>query len=218
MFLSAAVLVAAYALGSIPVAFLTGRFTKQIDLRETGSGNAGASNIFQSVSKTLVVPVGLAQIAQGALAVLMARWTERPDGVQAACAAAAMLANCWNPWLRFSGGRGIGVAIGALAVLSPIALIAFICIGVAGVVLRLIPQAVALALLLTPFMALAGGDGWPFAIGCAALAVIALLKRLTGNGAPAADAPRPDVWWNRLMYDRDIRDRDAWVRRNLQER
>jgi glycerol-3-phosphate acyltransferase PlsY len=211
-----AAVAAAYAVGSIPVAYLAGRW-RGVDLREAGSGNVGASNVWQTVSRAMVVPVGLAQIGQGAAAVLLAHSWGRGDGVQAACAVAAVLAHDWNPWLRLSGGRGIGQSIGAVGVLSPPALLVFIAISVGGVAARVIPQAVALALIATPFIAAATGERPAVVAACAALAVIALAKRLLANGPPDGALPRPEVWWNRLLLDRDMRDREAWVRRRADQ-
>lgn len=214
MLVSLAAIALAYLLGSVSAAYLTGRMTRGIDLRERGSGNAGASNVWQSVSKWLVVPVGLTQIGQGLGAVLIARALDGGDGVQAACGIAAVLANDWNPWLRFTGGRGIGATIGVLLALSPTALVVFIAVSVAGVIVKAVPQGVAVALIATPVAVLVAGQSGVIVACCAALASIALLKRVLANGAPDASSPRPRVWLNRLLFDRDIRDRDAWVRRS----
>ena len=210
-----AAVVIAYAIGSLPLAYIAGRASKGIDLRTAGSGNVGASNVWQSAERWLVVPVGLAQIAQGATAVLIARLFEAGDGAEVACALACVIANNWNPWLRFTGGRGVGVTIGALAVLSPVALAVFVIVAVCGVVLRAVPQGVALGLLASPFAAAVAEDGSIVVAGCAAMAAICLLKRLVGNELPDPGAARPDVWVNRLIYDRDLRDRETWVRRNV---
>jgi glycerol-3-phosphate acyltransferase PlsY len=212
---SIAVLAAAYAIGSIPIAWLAGRAAKGVDIRNVGSGNTGASNVFQSVSRSLVVPVGVAQIAQGTAAVLLARAFGQSDAVQASAGVAAVAANDWNPWLGFTGGRGVGQAIGVMLVLSPVALASFILVALIGVAIKTIPQFVALALVLAPLAAVIAGDSAAATSGCAALAVLILLKRLLANAAPAASAPRPHVWIYRLLYDRDIRDRGAWVRRHL---
>jgi glycerol-3-phosphate acyltransferase PlsY len=209
----AAIIAGSYLVGSIPVAYLVGRATRGVDIREYGSGNVGASNIWQSVSKALVVPVGLAQIAQGLAGPGVAWLLGQGAGVQVGAAVAAVIANNWNPWLGFTGGRGVGATIGGLIVLSPVALVTFIVIGVAGVVVRAIPQGVALALVATPIAALAAGQDAAIVVGCAVLAAIALLKRVLANGAPPAERVRPEVYVNRLLYDRDIRDREAWVRR-----
>jgi len=213
--LAAAIIVGSYLVGSIPVAYLVGRATRGVDIREYGSGNVGASNIWQSVSRTLVVPVGLAQIAQGLTGPGLAWLLDEPAGVQVAAALAAVVANDWNPWLGFSGGRGVGATIGALIVLSPAALVTFIVIALAGVMVRAIPQGVGLALVATPAAALVAGQPAAIVIGCAVLASIALAKRVLANGPPPGEHERPDVYVNRLLYDRDIRDREAWVRRSV---
>jgi acyl phosphate:glycerol-3-phosphate acyltransferase len=212
---AAAVIAASYLIGSIPVAYLTGRAVAGVDVRGVGSGNVGASNIWQSVSKTLTVPVGLAQIAQGLAAVLLAKAVGLDSGAQATCGIAVLVANDWNPWLRFAGGRGIGQSIGVLLALAPWALAVFIVVALAGVVVRAIPQFVALALVATPFAAAIAGGSAAVVAGCAALAGIALIKRLLANGAPDASCPRPEVWLIRLLWDRDVRDREAWVRRGV---
>jgi glycerol-3-phosphate acyltransferase PlsY len=215
MLTAAVIVVVSYAIGSVPVAYLVGRLTKGVDIREVGSGNVGASNVWQSVSRALVVPVGVAQIAQGLAGVLIAKAAGEGEGAQVAAGLAAVLANDWNPWLGFAGGRGIGQSIGFLLVLSPAGLAAFIVVALTGVGMKAIPQFVALALLGAPVATLLAGGPGTVAAGAALLAAIALAKRVLANGPPDASYARPGVWWNRLVYDRDIRDREAWVRRGL---
>ena len=215
MLVAISAIAASYAIGAIPVAYLAGRIAHGVDIRNIGSGNAGASNVWQSVSKPLVAPVGIAQIAQGLAAGLIAKATGQGDAVQAAAGVAVVMASTWNPWLRFAGGRGVGQTIGVLLALAPWALAAFIAIALAGVALRAIPQFVAIALIATPLAAAIAGASMPVVAGCGAIATIAMVKRVLANGAPAADCVRPGVWFTRLTYDRDIRDRDAWVRRGL---
>ena len=215
MLVAISVIAAAYVIGSIPVAYIAGRIARGVDIRDVGSGNAGASNVWQSVSKPLVVPVGLAQIGQGLAAVLIAKTAGQSDGVQAAAGVAVIIASDWNPWLRFAGGRGVGQTIGVLLALAPWALAAFIIIALVGVALRAIPQFVVIALIATPFAAAIASESMPVVAGCAIIATIAMMKRVLANGAPAPDCARPQVWLTRLAYDRDIRDRDAWVRRGI---
>ena len=212
-----AIIAASYVLGTIPVAWLTGRLTKSVDLRDYGSGNIGASNVWQSVSRALVVPVGLLQIAQGAAGVLLARAFDQHTGAQVAAGLAAIVANNWNPWLRFSGGRGVGQAIGFLLAISPVALVVFVIIALIGVVLHAIPQFVALAITLAPGGSLVASQDGVVTIGIVALVTIVMAKRVLANGLPDAERERPRVWLYRLVYDRDVRDREAWVRRGLSE-
>ena len=75
-----------------------------------------------------------------------------------------------------------------------------------------------MALVATPVAALAAGAPGPTIACCATLASMALVKRVMANGAPDASvAVLGGVWLNRLLLDRDIRDRDAWVRRGRED-
>jgi glycerol-3-phosphate acyltransferase PlsY len=215
MLIGLVVVIVGYVIGSIPVAQLASRYTKQVDLREVGSGNVGASNVWQSVERWLVIPVGLAQIAQGFAAVMIARLADAGDGAQALAGIAAVVAHDWNPWLSFSGGRGIGQTIGVLLALSWQSLAVFTGVSLIGVAVGWIPQFVAIALFAAPFGEAVFGDSAAVAWAGLALALIALLKRVLGNARPAPGEPQPDVWVNRLVYDRDVPGRDAWVRRGL---
>jgi acyl phosphate:glycerol-3-phosphate acyltransferase len=209
----AAAIALGYIIGTVPVAWVAARIRAGVDLREVGSGNVGASNVWQTVSRALVVPVGLAQIAQGLGAVLIARALGEGEAVQVAAGLAALVAHNWNPWLRFRGGRGMGVAIGFLLALSPAALATFAIVSLAGVAMRAVPQSMGAGILLAPFAAAIAGDGAAVVAGCAALAALIALKRIAGNEAPDPEIPRPGVWCTRLLYDRDVRDREAWVTR-----
>ena len=216
MLTTVAVVAASYAIGSIPVAWLVGRVRAGVDLRQVGSGNVGASNIWQSVSKSLVVPVGLTQIGQGLAGILIARAAGEAVGTQVACGLAAVVAHDWNPWLGLKGGRGVGPAIGFLLGLATLdALPAFIVVAVAGVPFGLIPICVGLGLVLTPAAAYAGGEPAAVVVGCGALALLVLAKRVLANGPPDPDLARGAVWYNRLLFDRDVRDREAWGRRGV---
>ena len=126
------------------------------------------------------------------------------------------MANNWNPWLRFRGGRGVGAAIGVIGAFSPPALGAFIAVSVAGVALRTIPQGVAAALAGAPVAAAAAGESATVSGGLAVICGAILLKRVLANEAPDARYERPRVWLTRLLYDRDDADREVWVRRNVE--
>jgi len=216
MVAGAAAIVISYLIGSVPIAWLAGRLWRGIDIREYGSGNVGASNVWQSASRTLVVPVGLAQIGQELAAIYIARALAGGTEVRITAGLAAIVANDWNPWLRFQGGRGVGMSIGFMLAMAPTsALPAFVLISLTGVPFRQAPLTVAAGLAATPFAALIAGAGTKVAVGCAVLAVIAASKRLLANGPPEPELSRPGVWMMRLLFDRDIRDREAWVRRGL---
>jgi glycerol-3-phosphate acyltransferase PlsY len=216
MVTGAAALALGYVIGSVPVAWLVGRFRAGIDLRELGSGNVGASNVWQSVSRALVVPVGLAQIAQGAGSVWLARALDCGEGVQVAAGLLAIAAHDWNPWLGLQGGRGVGLSIGLMLALAPFsALPAFIVVALCGVPFNQSPVSVGAGLLVAPAAAGIGGEGLTVVTGCCVMAAIALLKRLLANGPPDAAADSSHIWLTRLVFDRDISDREAWIRRGV---
>ncbi|MDI6857095.1 MAG: glycerol-3-phosphate acyltransferase [Dehalococcoidia bacterium] len=214
--LSPAIVLASYLLGSIPIAYLTGKLLRGIDIRQVGSATAGASNVYQSVARWAVVPVGLLQIGQGMAAVALAKLFDQPLGVQVLAGLAAVGGAAWPVFLGFRGGRGIGASIGFLLVLTPATLVVFVVISLIGVALRGVPLAVGLGIAASPVSALVFEGAGPVAAGCLALAAMIFLKRALANDRRLPQGPdRREVIVNRLLFDRDIRDRDEWVRRGL---
>jgi len=211
---SALVVIVAYLTGAIPVAYVFGRALKGIDLREYGSANVGASNVYRSVAHWAVVPVGLLEIAQGLAGVMMAKFLGQELDVQVAAGLAAIMGQTWSVFLGFSGGRGIGPSIGFMLGLAPPVLAAFIIISLLGWPLHSFPLAVGVAIALTPLASLALDGAGPVAAGCLGMAAIVFSKRLLTNhvGLPV-DHDWRDVLLNRLFFDRDVRDRDRWVQR-----
>lgn len=210
----ALIVLAAYLVGAVPVAYISGRAIRGIDLREYGSANVGASNVFQSVARWAVVPVGLLEIAQGMAGIMLAKFLGQGLDVQVVAGLAAIIAQVWCVFLGFSGGRGIGPSIGFMLGLAPPVLAAFIVISLLGWPLRSFPLSVGVAIALTPVASLIIDGLGPVALGCLGMALILLGKRLLTNriGLPAGRDWR-DVLLTRLLFDRDLRDREEWVRR-----
>ena len=211
MLIAAVIVLASYVIGGVPVAYLSGRLLRGIDLRRSGSGNVGASNVWQSVSKAGVVPVGLAEIGQGLLGILIAKLAGETLAVQVLAGLAAVAGHNWSPFLRFTGGRGIAHAIGFMLVLSWPALGAFAGLSLLGVARRAVPQLVGLGIAAAPLAALATGQSPEIVAGAGGVALLVLAKRLLTN-EPSLPANASHVLLNRLLYDRDTRDRDTWVR------
>jgi glycerol-3-phosphate acyltransferase PlsY len=207
-----------YVIGAIPIAYLTGRYIGGIDLRRYGSKNVGASNVFQSVSKVMVVPVGLTEIGQGMLGILVAKVFGQDHSVQVAAGLAAIAGHNWSPFLGFAGGRGVAHAIGFMTVLSWPALGAFAVASLSGVVRRQVPLYILFGILLTPFAAIIADQRAEIVAGLFAMAALLTAKRLLTNEPAIPQGKRwQDVLWNRLLYDRDTRERDEWVRRGIEE-
>ena len=109
--------------GSIPWSWIIGRLMGT-DIRKTGSGNAGATNLSRACGRPAGIAGLLLDAAKGALPVHLAGsqllWTV-PDPVLAASltAVAAVLGHVFSPWLGFRGGKGVATMLGAMLVLAP---------------------------------------------------------------------------------------------------
>src|SRR3972149_7228065 len=111
-------LISAYLLGSIPTAFLVTRWLTKKDIRQLGSGNVGAHNVFLYAGKAAGVTVGILDIAKGALAVIIAsELFSAPLGFVLGAGLAVVLGHMWPVFLRFTGGKGLTTSLGFFAVL-----------------------------------------------------------------------------------------------------
>lgn len=122
-------LVAAYLLGATPTSYLAGRLSRGIDLREHGSRNLGATNVYRVLGWGFAIPVALIDIAKGAVPVLLfGRWggAQGPAWLPAALGVAAVLGHVFSPFVGFKGGKGVATAGGMFLALAPVAvMIAF---------------------------------------------------------------------------------------------
>jgi len=168
----------AYLVGSIPVGWLLAR-AKGVEVRDLGSGNVGTSNIYRNVDTGLAVVVGPTQFVQGLVPVLAARALRFDDGALVLTALCAMIGNGWPIWLEFNGGRGIAVATGAVAGLSPWALLALLACYAVGALLHEIAEGVLGGFVLLPLVAAVVSSG-VIALGCVGLLILVLLRRLEG--------------------------------------
>jgi glycerol-3-phosphate acyltransferase PlsY len=109
-----------YLTGSVPFAYLLAR-RAGIDVRVAGSGNVGAANVLRTTGTWRGVTVMGLDVAKGALAMVLASVTNTGATLTAAAAAAAVVGHIYPIWLRFHGGKGVAVAAGVFAVLTPVA-------------------------------------------------------------------------------------------------
>jgi glycerol-3-phosphate acyltransferase PlsY len=131
----AAVVVAAYLIGSIPFAVLVSRLFGLADPRSFGSGNPGATNVLRTGNRLAAAITLLGDAAKGAVAVLLCRAISGPlalDPCDAAWAGAAAFAGHLYPiFLRFRGGKGVATFLGTLLALVPIVGVATCALWVA---------------------------------------------------------------------------------------
>ncbi len=118
-------ILAAYAIGSIPFGYLIVRIRVGADVRETGSGGTGATNVSRRAGKIAGLLTLALDAGKGVFAVLLVRhWLASDDQVTWTVALAAftvIVAHVFPVWLGFRGGKGVATAIGVFLVLAPYA-------------------------------------------------------------------------------------------------
>ena len=112
-----------YLVGSIPFAFLAGRYVRGIDIRHVGSGNSGAANVLRTSGAAAALCVLLLDMAKGATAVLCLQRLTPGNEAPALAGFAAVVGHVYPVWLRGRGGKGVATAAGVFGVLTPLALL-----------------------------------------------------------------------------------------------
>lgn len=109
-----------YLLGSISFSFLAGKLLKGIDIRNHGSGNAGATNTLRVLGKGPAITVLLLDAVKGLAAVWIGRWLSGGDAlIETLCGLAAISGHNWPLYFGFRGGKGIATTIGVMLFLAP---------------------------------------------------------------------------------------------------
>ncbi len=200
----AAIFFASYLLGSIPSGMLISK-SQGLDIREHGSKNIGATNVWRVMGKRFGILAFVCDTAKGWLAVWFGVWlawhfpttVHLPHGKTAlhflphdfagiTAALGCILGHNFPVWLRFKGGKGVATSLGVLIGMMPLA--SLIIFAIWGVVLKVsryvslasIVAAACLPVVVIVLMFLGGVQGWAnfyFAIAAAAL----VIKRHTPN-------------------------------------
>lgn len=123
----------AYLLGSVSGSMVMGRL-RQVDIRTSGSGNAGGTNAFRTQGFRFALGVVIIDIGKGALAAWgvpllpLGADTVSPLVLAMCCGFAAVIGHCYPVWYGFRGGKGAATAVGALAVIQPLVLIPMVLV------------------------------------------------------------------------------------------
>jgi glycerol-3-phosphate acyltransferase PlsY len=113
-------LVPAYLLGAIPTSYLVARAAAGVDLREHGSRNLGATNLYRLLGWKAAVPVAMFDVAKGAAPVLVYLATQgEPSWWALVIGSAAVLGHVFSPFVRFRGGKGVATAAGVFLAYIP---------------------------------------------------------------------------------------------------
>ena len=214
--------IASYLLGSVPLSYLSAR-SRGIDLRKQGTQQVGGGNLWRTTSHTLGLFVGLFDFIKGALMIVIA-WSLGLDaGLQFAVGLAAVVGHNWPVFLRFHGGRGIATSLGIIIILPYInrseittwPLVSFFTVAVAGLVIaRRTPLPILIGLVLLPVTSAIAKEPLSLTLGYLAMVLIIIIKRLTAQRSnEKIQTGMGRILWYRLLFDRDIRDRKAWMQR-----
>lgn len=146
-------IVIAYLLGGIPFGFLLVKLTRGTDVRESGSGNIGATNVLRTTGRAAGVATLALDIAKGFVAVwLAAKLTDDAPEWTSLAALAVMAGHAFPVFLKFQGGKAVATFIGAFAYLTPLPLAAVLLLFVVtAAVTRYISAASILAAATFPF-------------------------------------------------------------------
>jgi glycerol-3-phosphate acyltransferase PlsY len=143
-----------YFIGNISFAYILGKIFAKKDVREYGSGNAGATNAFRTFGKKVGALVFLGDVLKGVAAVLLGRYLGGQTGAYIA-GAFVIIGHNWPVLLSFKGGKGVATTIGVMLFVN--AKLTLICV-IIGVVIIVITRTVSLGSIsgmgLAPFVAL----------------------------------------------------------------
>ena len=209
----------AYLLGSVPAAYLAARWFRGIDIRQCGDGNVGSTNLMRLTSKRIAIPVVIFDLGKGAMMVWIAQRLGLDIPQQVTVGLAAVIGHNWPVFLRFNGGRGIFTSLGVISILVPWLGLIILAIAYGLAPFHQLAVGVFLAVIFAPTAAwflsqpLGVTDRLPLALGFLAIFLITAIRRLTAPRTIfTASVTRGQLFANRLIFDRDIRDRQAWIK------
>ena len=210
----------------MPAAYLAARWFRGIDIRQFGTGNVGASNLLRLTSKRIAIPVIIFDLGKGAMMVWAAQLVGLDITQQVTVGIAAIIGHNWPVFLRFNGGRGILTTLGVVFILAPRPWLGLIVLVIAyGMApFRQLALGTIIAVASLPIFSwflpqLFGIEKpLPITLGFVAIFLLAVIRRLTTPRTVfTASVTLRQLLVNRLLFDRDIRDRKAWIDRQLPE-
>lgn len=205
-------LVAAYLVGAIPVAFLVVKWRFGVDIRRYGTGGVGASNVFKSFSKPLGILVFFYDIGKGILVIWIARLLGMNLAMQIAVSLAVIAGHNWPVFLRFNAGRGLATTMGASFYLFPWGLWCFAGGAAFTLIIGSSPLPVLIGMMALPVASFAHHEPIEITLGLTLFLVVLIFRRLTApRTSKAASVSRRELFINRLLFDRDARNGKPWI-------
>jgi len=173
-----------YLVGAIPSGVILTRLFGGADVRNSGSGNIGATNVYRVAGRTLGILTLVGDCLKGAVPVLLASTVfELSVPHIALVALAAFLGHCYPIYLGFKGGKGVATALGIFLVLSPWSILCVLGIFVAVLYLwRFISLASITAAATVPFLVLLFERSSPLFVATLIIASIVIWRHRENIG------------------------------------
>jgi glycerol-3-phosphate acyltransferase PlsY len=198
------VLLAAYVIGSFPTAYLVARSRKGVDIREVGSHNLGAMNVFYKVGFAEGMVVLAIDIGKGAAGVALARLLGTGMVVQMLAGVAVVLGHGFPIFLKFRGGRGGAACIGILAYLMPWGIPFYVVLFGLGMLISRFPTlSYSIAFLCYPFIGWLKYHSWELVVYSIGLLLVPLLKYIPR----ILEMRRQAGSWKHVVYRKNLKDR-----------
>ena len=212
--------VGAYLVGSVPAAYLAAKWLRGIDIRQHGSGNVGITNLLGLTSKRAGIPVIIFDLGKGAVMVWAAQLVGLSIGQQVIVGLAVIMGHNWPVFLHFNGGRGVLTTLGLVLILPLLMLndllpwVIFIFGAIFlfnAFIIHNVPLGIGAGLAALPLASWGLGEPLPLTLGYLAMFLILAIRRLAAQH-PVRDTSvsKKQKLLNRLLFDRDIRGREAW--------
>jgi glycerol-3-phosphate acyltransferase PlsY len=181
-----AVLAGSYALGCIVFAYYITRFRHGVDIRKSGSGNAGATNVARLYGRTEAAITLLLDGLKGVAAVAAGFYFVGSDWAAMLALGAAIIGHIWPVQLQFHGGKGVATGLGGFVALNLLATVSVIGIGLViyAITRRYFRSGLIAIGLAGPILWLFGHSLAAVVLAAAASALVLIVQH------PAIDAPR----------------------------
>jgi glycerol-3-phosphate acyltransferase PlsY len=211
-------IIGAYLLGALPVSYLVAR-ARGIDLTKQGTRQVGGGNLWRTTSRKFGLSVGIFDFGKGMIMIAVANALGLGIAQQVVVGLAAVVGHNWPVFLRFHGGRGAATTLGIVIIIPAIndstvfpMVIAIGIVVLGTVIIRSSPLPVFLAAASLPLTYWAFQAELNVTLAFLAVFLVIAIKRMTAQ--PASEAltiSRKELLFNRLLFDRDIKDKKAWM-------
>ena len=199
-------LLMAYLLGAFPAGLLVGKMVKGIDVRDYGSGNIGASNVWRTMGPLWGLAVFLFDFCKGYIPTLLTSRMHTPGlghvspWLVVGVGLAAILGHNFSPFLRFKGGKGVATSLGVVYGLSPeAAALGFVVWGVCLAVTKYISVSSIVAAVVTSLVLVGVHRDPPHALFAVLVTLFVVIKH-RANMARVKAGTEPKVSFGRRKH------------------